>query len=169
MPNSSQLPLWVSYLQALAVPVIAVVGAWIAARQAAIADEKLEFEKFYWLYDRRVVVYEATRQFLADVYNKSITDGKIQAYGLRILDAKILFDEGVYKYLAEIRQRVEAWNLAKSDCDFATSRPAEIDTIASKNLEDWIKQQGDEENGFEERFRRFLVPHIKRRWSARQP
>jgi hypothetical protein len=34
MANCSQLPTWVSSLQALAVPLIAAVGLWIAARQA---------------------------------------------------------------------------------------------------------------------------------------
>ena len=31
MGNTRQVPAWVSYLQALAVPLIALIGAWIAA------------------------------------------------------------------------------------------------------------------------------------------
>jgi hypothetical protein len=36
MGNTTQVPAWVSYLQALAVPLIALIGAWIAARQMSI-------------------------------------------------------------------------------------------------------------------------------------
>ena len=153
MPNSPQLPLWVSYLQALAVPFLAVAiagfGAWITAKQTAIADEKLQLDEFEMLYNRRVMVYEATRQFLADVYDRTITEGKIQAYGLRILDEKFLFDEDVYKYLAEIRQRVAAWNLAQSKVDFSFPASAEMEAIASEKLV-WITQQGDEQTRLRE-------------------
>ena len=45
MTNCS-LPQWVSYLQALAVPIIAAAGMWIAARQMVIADEKLQIDAF---------------------------------------------------------------------------------------------------------------------------
>ena len=61
MTSSPQLPIWISYSQALAVPIIAVViaafGAWIAARQMVIADEKLKLDAFDRQYDRRVAVY----------------------------------------------------------------------------------------------------------------
>jgi uncharacterized protein involved in cysteine biosynthesis len=46
MSSSSQLPQWVSYLQALTVPVIALLGVWIAARQMLIADEKVWLDFF---------------------------------------------------------------------------------------------------------------------------
>jgi hypothetical protein len=61
----SQLPQWVSYLQALPVPLvaaaIALFGAWVAACQMWIAREKLRIDAFDRQYNRRVAVYEATR------------------------------------------------------------------------------------------------------------
>ena len=44
MSNVSQLPPWVFYLQALAVPIFAALGVWIAARQMLIANDKLRLD-----------------------------------------------------------------------------------------------------------------------------
>jgi len=158
MSNASQLPAWVSYLQALAVPIIAVFGIWIAARQMVIADERLKLDAFDRQYNRRVAVYEATRKFLAGVFHRTISDDEIRAYGLYTLDAQFLFDDALYKYLRELCQRVTTWNDAKSPAD-----------IKAQNLE-WITQQGDEETGFAVRFKPFLVyEQVKRSWWLRRP
>jgi hypothetical protein len=175
MTNSSHLPILISYLQALAVPMIAIVitgfGAWIARQQMVIAGEKLRLEAFDRLYERRFAVYEATRIFLADVYQKNISDQKIQVFGLRVLDAKFLFDDDLYKYLTEIRHRVEAWNSARPSSmmiPFGTDdRSADFKRIESENL-NWLKRQGDEQVGFDVRFRPFLMyKPVKRYWWLR--
>jgi hypothetical protein len=73
-----ELPHWVSYVQALAVPVILAViagfGALIAASQMWIARERLRLDAFDRLYNRRVVIYEATRTFLGAVFNDTISE-----------------------------------------------------------------------------------------------
>ena len=48
------LPLWVQVLQALLVPVIAAVGAWVALQQMYLARVKLQHD----LYDRRYAVFQ---------------------------------------------------------------------------------------------------------------
>ena len=110
MPQCSQLPQWVSILQALAVPVFALVGALIAWQQMAIARRKLQHDVFYRQYDRRVAVYEATRKFLGDVFHRNISDDDIRVYGLCTLDAQFLFDEEMYnilpKFVSELRDGV---------------------------------------------------------------
>jgi hypothetical protein len=58
MPSCS-MPFWVQVLQALAVPVIAAAGAWVALQQMHIARVKLQHD----LYDRRYAVFEAVRRF----------------------------------------------------------------------------------------------------------
>ncbi len=145
MPQYSQLPQWVSILQALAVPVITVVSVLIAWQQMAIAHRKLQHDIFYRQYDRRVAVYEATRKLLGDVFNGNISDDDIRVYGLCTLDAQFLFNEEMYKYLAEIRQRVAVWSAAKSSIERRSSseEKAEWEKIKKENL-DWIMQQGDE-------------------------
>jgi len=44
----------------------------MAWRQTTIARDKLRHNKFYTLYDRRVAVYEATRKFLAAVFQGNL-------------------------------------------------------------------------------------------------
>jgi hypothetical protein len=80
MADCSQLPSWVSYSQALAVPVLAAVGAWIAARQMLIADEKLRNEAFDRRYERRLAFYQET----SIVAGKIVTDGGISHEEQRI-------------------------------------------------------------------------------------
>lgn len=163
MSDCSQLPAWVPYFQALAVPVIgsivAGVGACIAHQQMKIAREKLDHDKFEKLYDRRVAVYEATRAILASVYEKGgVTEDAIKAYGLKSLDAKFLFDENVYKYLREIRDRVAqyAYAIGSEKTQKSDDVKDEYRKIANLHL-DWIWQQGDEHKGFDSRFKSYLI------------
>ena len=92
-----QLPPWVSYLQALAVPIIgaiiALFSVWIAARQMWIAQRKLDHDIFYMQYEKRFAVYEATRKVLANVFHGNLSDDDIRVYGLCTLDAQFLFDD----------------------------------------------------------------------------
>ena len=78
----SQLPRWVAYAQAFAVPIIAIIiatfGAWIAACQMCIAREKLRLDAFDRQYAQRVAVYEATRTLLANVFHGIVTDADLR-------------------------------------------------------------------------------------------
>ncbi|HWX26613.1 MAG TPA: hypothetical protein VNZ53_04135 [Steroidobacteraceae bacterium] len=170
-----QLPIWVSYLNALAVPLIAAVvttvGTWVAARQMLIAHDRLRHDEFYRQYERRFAVYEVTRQFLAQVYHGNISDDDIRAYRLHTLDAKFLFDDAMAKYLTDLCHRVAAWQFSKSRADELPSgeEKQEFRRLSLEQLE-WIRQQGDETGGFDVRFRRFLVlGEIKRCWLLRWP
>lgn len=62
------MPFWVQVLQALAVPVIAAVGAWVALQQMHIARVKLQHD----LYERRYAVFEAVRRFLDEAVSHKI-------------------------------------------------------------------------------------------------
>jgi hypothetical protein len=155
MANCSQLPIWVSFLPALFVPVVAAVGAWIAAKQMLIAHDKVRRDAFDKLYDRRVAVFEATRKILADVFQGNISESDVKAYGLAILGAQFLFDNDMCKFLEEIHLRIAAWR----DADSASGREtgaerAQFISIRNSQL-NWIAEQGDER--FTERFRPFLT------------
>jgi hypothetical protein len=78
----------VSYLQALAVPVFAALGVWIAARQMLIANDKLRLDSFDRQYERRFAVYEVTRGILEQVFRRNISEADMRSYGLRALDAQ---------------------------------------------------------------------------------
>jgi len=159
---STQLPMWVPYLQALAVPIVAVLvagfGAYIAAQQMVIARDKFQHDAFYRQYDRRVVVYEATRRFLANVFDGGISEGEIRAYGLNTLDAQFLFDADLYKYVREIHARGALLNEARLHLENSPSddqRDALKEAISEQMK--WMIQQGDEHAGFAVRFEPFLV------------
>lgn len=153
MSSMSQLPPWVSYVQAFGVPivlaVIAVFGAWIAACQMWIARERLRLDAFDRVYNRRVAIYEATRKFLGDVFD-NMSKEKISAYGLCTLDAEFLFNENMYDYLREILSRVTIWHHAKTKGE----QEAHTDEKEADQLS-WITQQGDRR--FPLRFATFLV------------
>lgn len=163
--------------QALVVPIIALVGVWIAARQMLIADEKLQLDAFDRQYERRVAVYEVTREILQSVFLQNIIpSGEIKAYGFHTLDAQFLFDEAMYKYLREILQRITTHNLARSELakieneNLSLSDEKKVwEKMRGEQLQ-WIIQQGDEVSGFAIRFLPFLVhKQVKRPWLLRWP
>jgi hypothetical protein len=96
------MPEWVQWLQALAVPTIAAVGAVLAWQQVKIAQTKLRHD----LFDRRFKVFEAARLFLARV----MASGKMSVpafneYTAGVIDAQFLLSKQVHAYLFEIRRR----------------------------------------------------------------
>jgi hypothetical protein len=106
MPQS-QLPVWVQYAQALGAPslaiVIAGVGAWLAWQQVRIARVRLQHD----LYDRRFAVFQAARQFLADVmaHGYPSSNDQIRSYVVGTADAGFLLNQDIVEYLDEIRNR----------------------------------------------------------------
>jgi hypothetical protein len=161
MSQCPQLPVWVCYLQALAVPLLAVAvalfGVLIAWWQACIAHRKYKNDEFFRKYEKRFEVYAATREFLASVFSEDgPTEDSIRVYGLRVLDAQFLFDDALFQYLKELHWRVTAWAFAKSRMGNAASdEHVEYQRIRDQHIE-WIRQQGDGASGFDTRFRRFL-------------
>ena len=175
MPGCSQLPQWVSYVQALAVPIFAALvgglGVWIAARQMVIADEKLALDTFERLYDRRFAVYEATREILRTTFQGRFTQADTRSFGLRALDAQFLFDDAMYKYLHELHFHVEAYRVNKEKANDA--RPGEerkeFYRLAETNNA-WLAQQGIKGAGIAERFAPYLTHKPPARpWLLRWP
>lgn len=175
MSSSPQLPLWVSYVQALAVPLIglilALLGVWISARQMLTAKEKLSLDEFDRQYERRVTVYEATRKILGAVFHEKMTEADVKAYGLHVLDAQFLFDENLDKYLRELQQHISVLVESKSTLHESISNDDReaFQQIAHMQLE-WIIKQGDGKTGFSTRFAPFLIyKQAKRPWLLRWP
>jgi hypothetical protein len=160
-----------SYLQLLSLFLFPLLAAWIAARQMSIAEERLKYDIFDRRYERRVALYEATRCFLAKVFERHITDEDIKAHGRFALDAQFLFDEEMYRYLRAIRQRVAEWHHAETS---ANRMPAGAERDAFERIErenlNWLIEQGDEKTGFATKFMPHLVQQpIRRPWWLRWP
>jgi hypothetical protein len=106
--TASSLPGWVLYLQALAVPTVAVVGAWIGLQQMQIARTKLQHD----LYDRRFKVYEAASRLMKRIGGESdrrqeTSKSDIDDYWKEASHAPFLFDDRLVAYLHEILEKAE--------------------------------------------------------------
>jgi hypothetical protein len=162
---------WIAYLQVFTVPVIALFGVWIAARQMLIADSKLRLDSFIHQYDRRVAVYEATRAILMQVYHGGISQADVRDYGLRALDAAFLFDDDTAKYLRDLQHHIAVLLYAKSRIENATLEEDKKQYQAmAKDQMDWLREQGDEGTGLRTRFEQFLKYAAPTRpWLLRWP
>ena len=146
------LPLWVQALQALAVPVIAAVGTWVAVQQMVIARVKLQHD----LYDRRYAVFDAVRAFLSEAISSQIVSPEtFRMFALKTADAEFLFDNGLAAHLREMREHasraqaiyITMQQLEPGDQKAAASRAASEHTM-------WLINQID---GLAARFRPFLM------------
>lgn len=87
---------WTSYVTAIAIPIIALVAAWIAFRQSQLARRKLKLD----LFDKRMEVYEAVRTALGTAARSGkLTNEQEIEYLLGVRSAKWLFGPDVYEYL----------------------------------------------------------------------
>jgi hypothetical protein len=152
------LPLWVKALQALAVPVIAAVGAWVAVQQMVIARVKLQHD----LYDRRYAVFDAVRAFLNEAIRSQIVSPEtFRMFALKTADAEFLFDDGLPAYLREMREHA-----SKAQAIYITMQqmePGDQKAAASRAASEhamWLTNQID---GLAARFRPFLMLEKRKR------
>jgi hypothetical protein len=170
MAACSQLPSWVSYLQALAVPVLAAVGAWIAvwiaARQMLIAHEKLENEKFDRRYERRLAFYHATTDIVVRILSDKVSDNDLMTYSLKCQEARFLFDGPMLGFIHEMQHHIILWSTEDEQNKEQylkwfddLSHPLEVGTFSEF-------YQGR----LEKHFKPYLVPApVKRPWLLRWP
>jgi hypothetical protein len=91
-------PHWTAYVTAIAMPIVALMAAWIAFRQSQIARNRLKLD----LFEKRMAVYEVVRQTLG----AAVSHGKLTAeeelnYLSGTRSAQWLFGPEVFKYLDE--------------------------------------------------------------------
>jgi hypothetical protein len=109
--DKNQLPWWMQWLQAVALIAIPVIGAWLAYKQARIAEAKLNLD----LYEKRFAVFQAARKLLSKVSQQTQVDMRdIDEFTLDVLDAGFLFNERVEKYLDGLRNKaLDLWALSE--------------------------------------------------------
>lgn len=89
---------WTAYLTAIAIPIIALVAAWVAFRQWQIARNKLKLD----LFEKRMAVYDAARKALGAVAARGrLTRDEEVEYLTGVSPAKWLFGRELAKYLDE--------------------------------------------------------------------
>lgn len=93
------MPAWAQVLNALSLPLIAAVGAFLAWQQMRIAKAKLTHD----LFDRRFAVFQAARIFLSEIFRKAhVSDEALWNYRAGIGEAVFLLDDELRDYLEEI-------------------------------------------------------------------
>ncbi len=91
-------PHWTAYLAALLVPIVAILGAFIAYRQWRLAQNKLKLD----LFDRRFKVYEAARELLASIMTSGeAKDDEVFTFMAATREAKWLLGPEVAEYLTK--------------------------------------------------------------------
>jgi hypothetical protein len=117
-------------------------GAWqarIAQQQADLAEERVKLDKF----DRRFAVFDATRELIRIVMQRSHADAQqIFDYRMKTRDAIFLFDDQISAYLEEFADK--AWNIWLIEDEInATTCKAETARLLERQrtLKDWIRTQ----------------------------
>ncbi|WP_374309270.1 hypothetical protein [Dongia sp.] len=92
----------IQVLQALSVPVIAVVGAYIGWQQLLISRVKLKGD----LFDRRFAVFDSVRKFLSEIMREGdVPDKALWEYRAGIADAPFLLDDQLCEHFDVIWKR----------------------------------------------------------------
>lgn len=97
------MPSWMQWVQALAVLVIAAIGARIAYKQARVAEARLNFD----LFEKRFAVFDAARRLLVDVVQSDHVDvARVMKFNVETADAVFLFEQNVVVYLDKLREKI---------------------------------------------------------------
>ncbi len=103
----TELPIWISILQALATPVIAIAGCAIAYSQLRLGRDRFQYD----LYDRRMKVFEGLKVLLVTCMREaSISFSEIQQFVRTTSEAEFLFDADVVDYLEDVRKKAHRLN-----------------------------------------------------------
>jgi hypothetical protein len=152
------LPLWVQALQALAVPIIAAVGTWVAVQQMVIARVKLQHD----LYDRRYAVFDAVRTLLNEAISSRVVSSEtFRTFALKTADAEFLFDSGLVDYLREMRDhasKAQAIYIAMQQLEPGDQKAAASSAASEHTM--WLINQID---GLAAKFRPFLTLEKRKR------
>jgi hypothetical protein len=112
----SPLPIWVQYVQALALPifgaVLALAGAWVGWQNMQVTRVKLQYD----LYERRYKVFAAMRELIRHaLYDTDLDTEAIRAHAFAAGEAAFLFDEDVAKYVRDMRDRISKFRKMKKE------------------------------------------------------
>ena len=100
LPETSQS--WVEILSALLVPVIAIVGLYVAYQQYQINKQRLRHET----YERRLAVYKSVQRYLSEILRDGkITYNRALQFNSEASEAAFLFDSSVQEKIDEIYQK----------------------------------------------------------------
>ena len=137
------LPAWLQYVQAGALVLIPIIGAWIAWQQVHIAQAKLHFD----LYEKRFAIFEAARSLIGEaIQNANVSQSSLGKYTLGTADAMFLLNDELVKYLREVGKHAVALSTmqyAIEPLPAGTQLRIELSTKVGEEIR-WFNAQADE-------------------------
>lgn len=132
------LRLWLS---ALATPLIAVLGLWIAYQQFRLQRYRFRYD----LSERRLAVFFAVREFLeATLAVRLPNDEALAKFTLQTAGAAFLFKADVTNYLDRLRRsylKIAEVSDIESDKDFASDEDRRVLLKERRNERQWMREQ----------------------------
>ncbi len=143
MTQASCDPAWVSVVAALGPPIIAllvgVLGGLIAYRQWRTARNRLKLD----LFDRRLTVYEQTRDLLARRMAAGFLDlDEIIEFRVKARVAQWLFDPAMAAYLEEIGEKTRQITAVEMELKQALDEARRKQLISQQRVQkEWLDKQ----------------------------
>ncbi len=98
MSSASALPIWLQWLQALSLPAVAAVAAWIAFHQMQTARVKLQLD----LYKQRHDIYQAVMKYWVTSATRGSSEEDHAEFLRNTSEAIFLFDKDMLLFLRQI-------------------------------------------------------------------
>jgi len=136
-------PAWLTFISALGAPIIALIvggfGVAIARRQWLTAQNRLKLD----LFDRRLSVYEQTRELLVRRMALAQVDAKeINEFAIKVRIAKWLFNPTMAEYLQEIAKKTAEINFIQSELEEGLTESRRKELVSKqRERKEWLDEQ----------------------------
>lgn len=125
--SQSELPIYLQYLQALTLPILASAGVWIAFVQARTARHKLQLD----LFDKRIEVFLDTEDFISTaLLLGSVENSTFPKLYRAMGKARLLFESDVEDFLKAVNDTAARWHAAAAQVEAATGQIREARVTA---------------------------------------
>jgi hypothetical protein len=154
-------PAWMSFVSALGTPMIALIvggfGGLIAYRQWRTARDRLKLD----LFDRRLPIYEQTRDLLARrMALGQLDNNEITEFAIKTRVSRWLFDQILADYLEEIVGKLLEISNLNSELETLTDKAERDRNVGmQRELKNWLDDQVYRTRTLDARFADFL--HVR--------
>ena len=133
------LPAWLLWVQALGIPALAGVGAFLAYQQMQIARTKLQHDP----YERRIKVYLGIAEFLADIsIVGQVSPESLARFYAATREAQFLYPRAIDAFIWELHRKT---NQLESTLRSIRAEPgqAELEKLLDREegQKDWLHGQ----------------------------
>jgi hypothetical protein len=127
--SQNPLPIWLQFLQALALPAIAGIGAWIAFQQMSMAKIKLQHD----LYDRRFKIFGSAQEIIAKIIKGTdISHRDLYDFGVDVEHALFLLNDNIQRHLQRILNKANQLLILKISLDGKPVQSQEDNLISKR-------------------------------------